>query len=116
MLKTFHSWTDHQYPDGTVIWTAPTGHTYITKPEGAHWFPALGRPTGAPPTTEASTPKPGRGLCMPTRKHTRTQERQDLVNAERARNEDRIADEVWRFQREYEIASLAAEYNDPPPF
>ena len=24
LLKTFHGWTDHQYPDGTVVWTAPT--------------------------------------------------------------------------------------------
>ncbi|WP_085122526.1 HNH endonuclease signature motif containing protein, partial [Mycolicibacterium canariasense] len=49
LLKTFHTgWNDHQLPDGTVIWTTPTGHTYLTEPEGAHWFPALATPTGKP--------------------------------------------------------------------
>lgn len=25
LLKTFHGWLDHQFPDGTVVWTSPTG-------------------------------------------------------------------------------------------
>jgi hypothetical protein len=29
--------------DGTVIWTAPTGRTYITKPVHAGVFPELAR-------------------------------------------------------------------------
>ena len=33
-------------PDGTVIWTSPTGHTYTTKPGSAVLFPTLCLPTG----------------------------------------------------------------------
>jgi hypothetical protein len=33
---------------GTVIWTAPTGHTYSTTPGGALFFPTLAAPTGDP--------------------------------------------------------------------
>lgn len=108
LLKTFHGWTDHQYPDGTVAWTAPTGHTYITKPEGAHWFPALGDPTGTPEVTEAPHAAPGRGRCMPTRTRTRVQERRDRVYTERYRNYLRIDEEAWEQQ-------LATEH-DPAPF
>lgn len=108
LLKTFHGWTDHQYPDGTVAWTAPTGHTYVTKPEGAHWFPALGDPTGMPKVTEAPHAAPGRGRCMPTRTRTRVQERRDRVYTERYRNYLRIDEEAWEQQ-------LATEH-DPAPF
>ena len=108
LLKTFHGWSDHQYPDGTVVWTAPTGHTYITKPEGAHWFPNLGAPTGTPEAQEAPVRRPGRGLCMPTRKRTRVQERQDRIFSERYSNSVRAYEEAWELQR-------AAE-RDPAPF
>ena len=27
-------WRDRQLPDGTVIWTSPTGHPYTTRPAG----------------------------------------------------------------------------------
>jgi hypothetical protein len=36
LLKTFYAgargWADRQLPDGTVIWTAPSGQVYTTKP------------------------------------------------------------------------------------
>ena len=36
LLKTFWNgakgWRDRQLPDGTIIWTHPTGHTYTTYP------------------------------------------------------------------------------------
>ena len=42
LIKTFYNgpggWTDQQFPDGTVILTAPTGHTYTTEPHGASCF------------------------------------------------------------------------------
>ncbi|WP_448435992.1 DUF222 domain-containing protein, partial [Mycolicibacterium setense] len=42
LLKTFSTgWTDRQLPDGTVEFTAPTGHTYTTEPHGAAMFPTL---------------------------------------------------------------------------
>ena len=42
LIKTFYTgpggWTDQQLPDGTVILTAPTGHTYTTEPHGGACF------------------------------------------------------------------------------
>ena len=43
-LKTFHQgWRDEQLPDGTVIWTSPTGQTYRTSPGGVELFPDMRR-------------------------------------------------------------------------
>ena len=43
LLKTFWNgiggWRDRQLPDGTIIWTSPTGHTYVTYPGSLHLFP-----------------------------------------------------------------------------
>ena len=43
LIKTFYAgpggWTDQQMPDGTIVLTAPTGHTYTTEPHGASMFP-----------------------------------------------------------------------------
>lgn len=49
-LKTFGGWRDVQLPDGTVVWTSPSGHTYRTSPAGADLFPSLGDPACAAPT------------------------------------------------------------------
>ena len=50
LLKTFYSscggWADRQLPDGTVEWTAPSGHTYATTPGGSDLFPGVGRVNG----------------------------------------------------------------------
>ena len=49
LIKTFYAsfgWTDRQLPDGSVVVTAPTGHTYATQPHGGTLFPALAQPTG----------------------------------------------------------------------
>jgi hypothetical protein len=41
--KTFDDgWRDVQLPDGTVIWTSPTGLIYRTSPGGADLFPDMG--------------------------------------------------------------------------
>jgi hypothetical protein len=39
LIKTFWGWRDQQLPDGTVIWTAPTGHTYVTTPAAPRCSP-----------------------------------------------------------------------------
>jgi hypothetical protein len=53
LLKTFWTrpkgWRDKQLPDGTIIWTSPSGHTYTTVPGGKLLVPALSLPTGKPP-------------------------------------------------------------------
>ena len=105
LLKTFWNgptgWRDRQLPDGTVIWTSPTGHVYTTKPGSALLFPSLCRPTGElwpgdPPQPDSSE---ARDALMPRRRQTRAQNRIRAIAAERKLNEER-----------------AAEHNKPPPF
>ncbi|WP_319431108.1 HNH endonuclease signature motif containing protein [Mycobacterium sp. RTGN5] len=97
LLKTFYTgpggWADRQLPDGTVIWTSPSGRTYTTKPGGSLFFPQLFAPTeelnlpNPPPQARG----PGRGLMMPARRRTRTQEREYRIRWERGLNEARAA-------------------------
>ena len=80
LLKTFWNgwnglkgWRDRQLPDGTIVWTLPTGHTYTTYPGSKHLFPKLCEHTatlwpGEPPVVEATG---DRGVMMPKRRHTR---------------------------------------------
>ena len=105
LLKTFWNgpagWRDRQLPDGTVVWTAPTGHTYTTRPGSALLFPALCAPTGTlwtgqPPTV---APAGNRGVMMPRRRHTRAQDQARRITAQRRPND-----------------TLVAERNRPPPF
>jgi hypothetical protein len=113
LLKTFYTqWADRQEPDGTVVWTSPTGHTYITKPGGSLLFPALAVATGALVLpTDTAPPGENRGLMMPARRQTRAQDRAARVSWERGINEARIAAEAVR-----RAERLAAGNNDPPPF
>ena len=77
LLKTFwigvKGWRDRQLPDGTVIWTSATGHTYTTHPGSKQLFPTLCEPTGTLWTGEPPTPDTtgDRGVMMPKRRHTR---------------------------------------------
>jgi hypothetical protein len=90
-----------QHPDGTIVWTAPTGHTYTTRPGSALIFPTLCRPTGnlPPPPPQALPDNAFRGVKMPTRRRTRAQNRAQRIAAERKLNDDHVA-----------------ERNTPPPF
>ncbi len=105
LLKTFWvgatGWHDRQYPDGTVVWTAPTGHTYTTYPGSRLLFPALCKPTatlwtGDPPRVEIGE---GHDDPMPRRRNTRAYNRRRAITAERTLNDP-----------------LAAEHDKPPPF
>ena len=103
LLKTFwcgeNGWAEQQYPDGTLVFTSPSGRTYTTTPGGALFFPQLATPTET--LTAAVRPiddlPPGRTLMMPTRKRTRAAERAARIAWERGLNEARWA-------------------ADPPPF
>lgn len=57
-LKTFHSgasgWSDEQLPDGTIVWTSPTGQQYRTTPDGPELFPEM-RPACATPTARKTS-------------------------------------------------------------
>ena len=54
LLKTFWGgpggWSEAQHPDGTIIWTAPTGHTYTTRPTSQLVFPDWNTTTEPPPS------------------------------------------------------------------
>ncbi|WP_066902287.1 HNH endonuclease signature motif containing protein [Mycolicibacterium houstonense] len=55
-LKTFGGWRDTQYPDGSVVWTSPSGKTYRTTPGAADLFNSFAPvPCGQPKT--ARSPK-----------------------------------------------------------
>jgi hypothetical protein len=94
LLKTFWTaWRDQQLPDGTIVWTSPTGQVYTTHPGSRLLFPALCRPTGElPALPRTGPPSDGRGLMMPLRRRTRDQDRARRVKAERALNTAHIAE------------------------
>lgn len=101
LLKTFWAgWRDEQSPDGTILWTSPSGQEYTTRPGSRLLFPTLSLPTGDVPTAATASPPHSaqRGLMMPTRRRTRTQDRARRIDAERALNTGHVA-----------------ERNQPPP-
>jgi hypothetical protein len=73
LTKTFWGWRYQQLPYGTIIFTSPAGHTYVTAPGSALLFPGLCQSTGGLPSIET---EPWRDHCgertamMP--KHRRT--------------------------------------------
>jgi hypothetical protein len=97
-------------PDGTIILTAPTGHTYVTEAHGAALFPTLAQSTGELPLPTLDEPSSYRAVMMPRRKQTREQNRRDRINQERRERTELIAEEERQRQ-----AWLAANY-EPPPF
>jgi len=116
LLKTFYTgcrgWTDRQLADGTVKWTAPSGHIYTTTPGGSFFFPVLATSTGelkAAQTDESSSG--ARGLMMPRRKRTRADDRRHRITSERRINEHRLAEERLSKQPRNDAAGA-----DPPPF
>jgi Domain of unknown function (DUF222) len=60
-LKTFHGglggWRDEQLPDGTIVWTSPTGRVYKTTPDGYDLFPQLREACRAPTPRKRSRSK-----------------------------------------------------------
>ena len=89
LLKTFWSgrggWRDEQRPDGTVVWTSPSGHTYRTTPGSKLLLPTLCVPTGKLNIRCRQDDSRGRGVMMPTRRRTRAADRHYRVMAERSR-------------------------------
>ena len=120
LLKTFWGWRDTQLPDGTVIWTLPDGHTYVTTPGSALLFPSLCAPTGdAPAPDRKGTDRCGdKTAMMPLRTTTRAQNRAHRIATERqhnrmARGARRLRWEVCHFGAHDAQSSDDAE---PPPF
>ncbi|WP_418001917.1 DUF222 domain-containing protein [Mycobacterium sp. PDNC021] len=131
LLKTFYSgpdgWRDRQQPDGTIVWTAPTGHTYTSVPESRILFPHkqcdTPLPDGPPPNlTDLDTPPaPGRGIMMPIRRRTRAHNQAQQIAYERALNDadlQEIAAAQEAADRRHaarEAAREAGENDIPPP-
>jgi len=86
LLKTFwggeNGWRDRQFDDGTIIWTAPDGHEFVTTPGSRLLFPELSEPTASITTSGRPTPHTA-GLTMPRRRTTRAHDRARRVAAER---------------------------------
>ena len=95
LLKTFHcgpgGWTVTQLPDGTMVFTTPSGRVHCTEPLGAVLFPQLAVPTGELVLPEEPPPGAERGLAMPKRKRTRAEERAARIEWERGLNRARYA-------------------------
>jgi hypothetical protein len=104
-------WVDRQYPDGTVVWTSPSGKQYTTEPGGALLFPDLATPTGEfllP--TRGTAPSEQRGLMMPKRKTTRAQDKAYRIALERQHNAARIA------RKQLLLSERLTRDDQPPPF
>jgi len=105
LLKTFYcgvgGWREQQLPDGTLMLTSPTGHTYTTKPGCAQLFPTLCQPTGELhlPAYQPTRDSDDRGVMMPKRRRTRAENLARRIEAERKLNDEYVA-----------------ERNKPPPF
>lgn len=73
-LKTFGGWRDKQLPDGTVVWTAPSGRTYRTSPAGADLFPQPRGPSCVAPVPKRRSKSQHRSARIArARKHNREQ-------------------------------------------
>ncbi len=97
LLKTFYGgpggWRDRQQADWTIVWTAPTGHTYISVPGSRILFPRkvtdtpLSEPV-PPDGVDLDTARGrGWGVMMPVRRRTRAQDVAQQIAYERALNE-----------------------------
>ncbi len=93
LIKTLKiGWTPTAHTDGSTTWTAPTGHTYTTRPLGPVLFPHRAFDTDIPRTRHISLlDHDTREPTLPTRQRTRQQEREYRINAERVRNALEIA-------------------------
>jgi hypothetical protein len=95
LLKTFWSgrggWTDRQRSDGAIVWTSPTGATYLTHPTGSTLFPRWNVDTGEPPMPQKGPPgaagRGDRGIAMPLRERTRAKQRAQWIRTERGRTD-----------------------------
>jgi hypothetical protein len=120
LLKTFWGWRDKQLPDGTVIWTLPSGHTYVTLPGSALLFPTLCAPTRlVPPPDPNKADRCGDPrVMMPRRKTTRAENRARYLAAERARNHKvrQARRKAWEQAYFASASPPSDEDDDLPPF
>lgn len=92
LLRTFWigdgGWSDQQLPDGTIVWTAPTGHTYTTYPGARLYFPDWDVSTAPLAPANPGAPMPAdRSLKMPRRRRTREGDRAARIKNRRAQSD-----------------------------
>jgi len=92
LLKTFWAgrggWSDIQLPDGTIVWTAPSGRRYTTHPGSRVFFPDWDIDTGTLTVLSARSATPDRrALNMPVRRRTRAAARAQRIKNQRALND-----------------------------
>ncbi|MCV7378310.1 hypothetical protein BST11_20360 [Mycobacterium alsense] len=122
LVKTFWGWTEKQLPDGTLIFTSPSGQTYVTTPASALLFPSLCHAVGGMGCVEADPapppPSAERTAMMPRRRRTRAQERAYRVATERHHN--RAARQAHPTRQphtgDYFALPPPTDDEDPPPF
>ncbi|OBA63234.1 hypothetical protein A5647_05240 [Mycobacterium sp. 1100029.7] len=108
LIKTFWGWRDRQLPDGTVVWTSPSGRTHVTTPGSALLFPDLCTPTGTTAPPVQTDHCIDRAAMMPRRRRTRAQHRAAHVSTERRHNRDaRLARRA---------GPVSPPDGEPPPF
>jgi hypothetical protein len=119
LVKTFWGWREQQLPDGTLILTSPSGHTYVTTPGSALLFPSLCLATGGFPAPETDLPRDycgQRTAMMPKRRRTRAQNRAHRIATERSKNHE---DRTTRRQHQpsyFGPAPPVGPDDDLPPF
>lgn len=102
-LKTFHGgpggWRDEQLPDGTIVWTSPTGRIYRTTPGGADLFPEIRLAFNEPKPRQRSRSREKANRIARARETIRDQR---PVNAEQRRVNRACREEIdlrkWRNQ------------------
>ncbi len=119
LVKTFWGWQEKQLPDGTLIFTSPAGHTYVTTPGSALLFPSLCRAVGGMSAPEADPPQDNcgeRSAMMPRRTRTRAQNRAHRIATERRHNREARQAERRQRQQAYLGPAPPADDDEPPPF
>jgi hypothetical protein len=102
LLKTFHDgWSEIQKPDGTIILTTPTGHTYTSIPTSRLLFPTVNTtsapiPPGKPKPRSPKPRAPDKTAKMPKRQRTKAKDRAYRIAAERALNDAHVAEREQR--------------------
>ncbi|WP_057312796.1 HNH endonuclease signature motif containing protein, partial [Mycobacterium tuberculosis] len=122
LVKTFWGWRDQQLPDGTLILTSPSGHTYVSTPGSALLFPSLCHFSGGIPAPEAEPPYDHcdqRTAMMPKRRRTRAQDRAYRIATERRQNHAarQRAQVLTQTAAATDTHGPPPDHNDdPPPF
>ncbi|MDO0976828.1 HNH endonuclease signature motif containing protein [Mycolicibacterium frederiksbergense] len=87
LVKTFGGWTPTAQPDGSIRWSAPTGHNYFKAPGASILFPHWNIESPIPRKRAITLINDtDRDTKMPLRQRTRAQDRAQRITTERTHN------------------------------